>query len=75
MSARYTLAELENLPTLSTGHTDNLKISEPGRKVWLARIGIADGMPYDHEVTVERLIDGVWTTTETYPAGGATDGR
>lgn len=68
MSARYTLAELEALPTLETGHTDNLKISEPGRKVWLARVGIEDGMPYDHEVTVERLLGGVWTTTETYPA-------
>lgn len=71
MSARYTLAELQALPTLSTGHTDNLKIQTADRKVWLARIGVEDGMAYDHAVTVERLIAGVWTTTETYPAACA----
>ena len=58
----YSLAELESLPTLAVGQADNLKLDDGETRVWLCRCGVADGMPYDHQVTVERLIDGRWTT-------------
>lgn len=67
---RYTAEELSELPTLSTGWTDNLKIDTGETRVWLARVGVEDGMPFDNGVTVERLIDGCWEETEYY-AGDA----
>jgi len=68
MLRHYTLAELEAMPTLHSGQYDNLKIETADTRVWLARIGAADGMPYDNGVTVETLTDGRWVTTETYEA-------
>lgn len=59
---------LNSLPTISTGHFDNLKIDENGFRIWLSRMTIADGMPYDNQVTIEKLIKGEWITIETYPA-------
>lgn len=64
----HTLTELEHLPTLSVGQADDLKIDDGDVRVWLCRCGIADGMPHDNNVTVERLIDGRWTTVEEYQA-------
>jgi hypothetical protein len=66
--ANLTLAELQDLPTLCIGHSQNLKIETPTVRVWLSRCGIADGMPYDNQVEVEQLIDGRWTETLTYEA-------
>lgn len=76
-SARYTLAELEALPTIRQGHFDNLKIEtfgDPPTRVWLARTGVEDGEPYDNRVTVETLQDGCWIEAKSYPAAtGAVD--
>jgi hypothetical protein len=63
----YTAEELENLPTLATGQADNLKIDTGTIRVWLCRCGIADGMPYDNAITVERLINGRWVEVDQYP--------
>lgn len=65
---RYTLAELEALPTLSTSQTDNLKFDDGLTRVWLSRTTTADGEPYDHKVTIERQIDFHWVVEEQYPA-------
>lgn len=66
---RYTLAELEALPTLATGQVDNLKVDTGYSRVWLCRCGIADGMPADHWVTVETLSRlGRWETVDEYEA-------
>ena len=65
---RYTLAELENLPTLTVGQADDLKIDDGSTRVWLCRCGIEDGMPYDNQVTVQKLADGRWETVEEYGA-------
>lgn len=65
----YTLSELEALPTLAQGQADDLKMDDGnGTRVWLSRVGVDDGMPYDHQVTIERCVDGRWITAETYPA-------
>jgi hypothetical protein len=70
---RYTLAELQALPTLESGHFDNLKIDEKvgssHARVWLSRLTVADGMPYNNQVTVEeRVGSGNWETVDTYQA-------
>jgi CDGSH-type Zn-finger protein len=65
--ARITADDLRDRPTLATGQADSLKIDTGQTRYWLCRCGIADGMPYDDQVTVERLIDGRWETVDTYP--------
>ena len=65
---RYTLAELKKMPTIESGHFDNLMDQTPTMRVWLSRMTKADGMPYNNQVTIERLIDGVWTTVDEYQA-------
>ena len=66
---RYTARDLVDLPTLSVGQADNLKVDDGTERVWLSRCGKADGMPYDNQITVERLRDGRWVTVSTYPGG------
>jgi hypothetical protein len=65
---RYTLAELERIPTQHQGQYDDLKVDTGQVRVWLSRLGIEDGMPYNNQVTHERLLDGVWTTEREYEA-------
>lgn len=71
MTDRFTAEELEDKPTLSVAQADNLKFedleSEPPIRVWLCRCGIADGMPYDNQITVEHCIEGQWTSVDVYP--------
>jgi hypothetical protein len=78
----YTLAELEALPTISQGHTDDLKVEAydidkktkeitTGTRIWLSRMTKEDGMPYDNQVTVEKLKGGyVSATREQYQKQG-----
>lgn len=63
---RYSASELESMPTLSQGWTDDLKIQTTTKKVWLARVGVEDGMPFNDGVTVETLRNGRWEETEYY---------
>jgi hypothetical protein len=65
---KYTLRELQQMETIGQGHTDNLKIKTEDTKVWLSRMTVEDGMPYNNMVTIEKLIDGKWETIEEYPA-------
>lgn len=70
---RYTLAQLEALPTLSTGHMDDLKVEDKlqghAYKVWLSRMTKEDGMPYDNQVVVEMLDDNYnWVEVDKYQA-------
>ncbi len=72
---RYTLSELQALPTLSTGHMEDLKVFIPRNlpgshsiKVWLSRMTKEDGMPYDNEVIVEKFDGTCWRILDTYEA-------
>lgn len=56
----YSLEYLQSLPTLHVGHFDNLKIKTGNVQVWLSRMTVADGMPYDNQVTIEQYIDNNW---------------
>lgn len=65
----YTLAELEALPTLSQGQMDDLKIKTKYIQVWLSRMTKEDGMPYDNQVTIERLNSSYnWVTVSQFQA-------
>lgn len=65
-----TLHKLESLPTLTQGHTDDLKLESATSRVWLSRLTKEDGMPYNNQVTVETYNSktGAWVTTEQYEA-------
>lgn len=66
---KYSLKKLQSLPTLHQGQTDDLKIETNRECVWLSRLTIADGMPYNNEVTIEqRNPAGEWRTVEQYEA-------
>lgn len=69
-SHRYTKKELESMPTISQGHTSNLKVEDynhnPPVRVWLSRMSIEDGMPYNDAVEVEHCINGCWKLVEQY---------
>jgi hypothetical protein len=66
---RYTADELREMPTISRSQADDLHVDDGKVRVWLSRVGIDDGMPYDDMVTVEHLHYGRWITIETYPGG------
>ncbi len=72
MKRIYTLAELEALPTLSQGHTDDLKVETENTRVWLSRMTVEDGEPYNNKVTIEKLKGGyISTSREAYQKRGA----
>jgi hypothetical protein len=77
MNDRYTLEQIQGMPTIHQGQYANLKV-ETGKerghhldgdeKVWLSRFTVEDGAPYDNQVTVERLVNGCWVTVDEYEA-------
>ena len=68
---RFTLRELSAMPTLGSGHFDDVKYEQDGWRVSVSRQTVADGAPYPNQVTVEHLVDGVWEEHETYRPAGA----
>lgn len=65
---KYTLSELEAMPTIMQGHFDNLKVEGEGVRVWLSRMTEADGMEYNNQVSVEVYIKNTWETVDEYEA-------
>jgi hypothetical protein len=63
---RYSTEELADMPTVSQGHFEDLKVNTADTRIWLSRMTVEDGMPYNNQVTVEKLVDGNWTTVEEY---------
>ena len=68
MNSIYTLAELEALPTIEQAWTGDLKAKAPKKRVWLSRMTVADGAPYDNQVTIETYTNGSWAPILTYQA-------
>lgn len=62
----YTLRELRAMPTIDSGHFDDVKFEDSGWRVSLSRMTRADGAECDNQVTVERYIDGQWVTHHVY---------
>ncbi len=66
---RYSLDELEALPTLSVGQADSLKVEKKGEwRVWLSRCHKEDGEPYNNKVTVEAWDGKRWINASEYEA-------
>lgn len=65
---RFTLQEVCTLPVLKQGHTDNLVYQGTNKRVWISRMTVEDGQPYDNQITVEKLVNGVWAIKEQYQA-------
>lgn len=65
---RYTLNELKDMPTLHSGHFDNVKFDDGKTRICLSRLTIADGARCDNLVTVEVLQTGEWIPVDTYEA-------
>ena len=68
MKIEYTLKQMERMPTIGQGHTDDLKVETDDTRIWLSRMTIEDGMPYNNEVTIEKLQDGKWLAVRSYEA-------
>ncbi len=64
----FTLRELQKMPTISQGHSEDLKYETGSTRVWLSRCGVEDGMPVDNMVTIEKLVGGRWSIVDTYEA-------
>jgi len=68
---KYTLKQLQALPTRYVGQAADLKMeTEVTRvtRVWLSRCSVEDGEPYNNKVTVQELTDNGWVIKQTYQA-------
>ena len=69
--------EIEDLPTLCQGQSDDLKIDTGDARLWQARTSIEDGEPYRNTIHIElRDERGCWIDAGCYdgdhpPHGGA----
>ena len=67
-----TLADFAQTNPIDHGHTDDLYHyhfkNGVGYKVWLSRMKVEDGMPYDNAVTVEKYIANRWVEVLMYEA-------
>ncbi len=74
LHGELSLAEIQSLATISSGHADDLKIDSDGVRVWLSRMTVQDGAAFDNEVTVEifHRSTGQWARYKSYPAVSGT---
>lgn len=58
------------MPTIKQGHTDDLKVDTGTMRIWLSRMTIDDGMPYNNQVTIEQYYPkvGGWKTIKSCEA-------
>ena len=74
---RYTKSELEAMPTISSGHFENLKVEGEVDGIptrwWLTRMTVEDGET--HAVHVEQLVDGRWQNVHKYGRADTSSSR
>ena len=56
------------MKTIESGHFDNLKHDDGKTRIWLSRMTVEDGMPYNNQVTVEKKKKGDWKKVDEYKA-------
>ncbi len=54
------------MPTIASSQTDDLKFDDGKTRVWLSRLTRADGLPYNNQVTIEKLKNGSWSLVRSY---------
>lgn len=62
----YNARDLDELPTLTMGQADSLKINDDDIRVWLSRCGTESGEPYNDKISIEARINGIWHTVIEY---------
>jgi hypothetical protein len=71
---RFTLKELEAMPTINVGHFADLKYQvafEEAKRVFrvsLSRCTVADGEPFDNKAVVEEFVGDAWEEVYEYQA-------
>ena len=55
--------EYREMPSIHSGHFDNLVHETSDTRVWVSRMTIGDGAPENEQVTIEHLIGGRWQIT------------
>ena len=60
----YTVEELQAMPTLCQGQTDDLKVDDGNNRVWLSRMTLADGEIY--QIHHEECIGSQWVIVSEY---------
>ena len=62
--------ELYNMETLGTGQFANRKIDNGRVRVWLSRMTIEDGAPFNHPIEIEvyNPVEGRWMQYADYPS-------
>jgi hypothetical protein len=69
MVKRYTAKELNQMHTISESQADDLKVEKKNKyRIWLSRMTIEDGMPYNNQITEEKFDSksGTWKTVREY---------
>lgn len=64
----FSLADLQAIPVLTVGQADNVLLNHGGIKVSLSHTAVADGAPYDNQVTVQKNSRNGWQTIREYQA-------
>ena len=49
----FTVVELNEMPRLRSGHFSNLVYDDGQYRIWLSRMTVADGAPFDNVIEVE----------------------
>ena len=68
----FTAKRLEFMPTIRKGQFADLKLdywscnTDKQTRVWLSRLTVADGMPYDDHIRVDQFSNGRWVTVAEY---------
>lgn len=64
----FTLKEVKSLSTIQQGQYADLKYASLYVRIWLSRLTVEDGEPYNNKITIEYFIDGKWIERDTYEA-------
>ena len=67
-SYHLTLEEVIKMEVISQGQTDDLIFEDDGVRLWVSRMTEEDGMPYNHQITVEAYDGSSWFTITEYQA-------
>lgn len=63
----YTVEELEAMPTIKKGYTEDLKVETETERVWLSNSPDGVGSPGEiYRINHESIVNRCWTVTKEY---------
>ena len=63
-----TLKEVKKMPVIRQDHSRNIVAEDTLRRVSISRMTIADGAPYNNQVTIEIMLNNEWRVVVQYEA-------